>query len=143
MDDVARGALFAALSPSGLAVANADDPRAVAELGRSPAKSTRTYGFSKGADYRIALREPRGIAGTRLRIERASGSPVGDFPGSSGIDADSPLLGDAGALAVAASLAVVEWLIGRAMTGEELWALSELDSGGGAAHAGSARRRER
>jgi len=124
VDDVARekGALFAALSPNGLAVANADDPRAIAELARSPAESTRTYGFSTGTDYRIALREPRGLAGARLRIERASGSSV---------DADSPLLGAAGALAVAASLAVVEWLIGRAMTGEELRrALSELGSAG-------------
>jgi UDP-N-acetylmuramoyl-tripeptide--D-alanyl-D-alanine ligase len=112
LDDVARekGALFVALSPNGLAVANADDARAVAELRRSPAESTLTYGFSKGADYRITLREPRGPRGTRLCIERTHGA----------VDAESPLLGDAGALAVAASLAVVEWLIGRAMTGDEI-----------------------
>jgi UDP-N-acetylmuramoyl-tripeptide--D-alanyl-D-alanine ligase len=123
LDDVARekGALLAALPANGLAVANADDPRAVAELRRSPAASTRTYGFSTGADYRITLREPRGTTGTKLRIERTHGS----------VDTDSPLLGDAGALAVAASLAVVEWLIARAMTGEELKrALAGLASSG-------------
>ena len=47
MDDVGRekGALLAALPVNGLAVANADDARAVAELRRSPAETTRTYGF--------------------------------------------------------------------------------------------------
>jgi len=124
VDDVARekGALFAGLSPRGLAIANGDDPLAAAQLVRSTAANVRTYGFSKATDYRIALRSPLGIAGSRLRIERRTGSHL---------EADSPLLGDAGALAVAASLAVVEWLIDRAVSEEEFRAaLSGLASGG-------------
>ncbi len=123
VDEVARekGALLGALAPSGLGVANGDDPRALAELRRSGARNAKTYGFSNGADYRIVLREALGIAGSHLRIERSG----------SAIEADSPLLGDAGALAVAASLAVVEWLLGRRMTGDELGrALSGALSGG-------------
>jgi UDP-N-acetylmuramoyl-tripeptide--D-alanyl-D-alanine ligase len=124
VEDVARekGALFAGLSPRGLAVANGDDPLVVAELARSPSGKTRTYGFSKTADYRIALRCALGVAGSRVRIERAAGSSA---------EVDSPLLGDAGALAVAASLAVVEWLVDREVTADELRsALSGIASGG-------------
>jgi UDP-N-acetylmuramoyl-tripeptide--D-alanyl-D-alanine ligase len=124
VDDVARekGALFAGLSPRGLAVANADDGRAVAQLERSSAAAARTYGFSKRADYRIAQRSPRGSHGSSLRIERAAGSTL---------DIESPLLGDAGALAVAASIAVVEWLVDRTMTQDEVRsALAGLAAGG-------------
>jgi UDP-N-acetylmuramoyl-tripeptide--D-alanyl-D-alanine ligase len=124
VDNVARekGALLAALPPEGLAVVNADDPRALGQLARACAANKTTYGFSKHADYRIALRESRGVRGARLRIERASGAVV---------DADSPLLGDVGALAVAASLAVVEGLLRRVMTAAELRvALLELESAG-------------
>jgi UDP-N-acetylmuramoyl-tripeptide--D-alanyl-D-alanine ligase len=123
VDDVARekGALFAGLSSRGLAVANGDDPRVVAQLARSTAAQARTYGFSKTADYRIAERSPLRAVGNHLRIERAAGTSL---------ETDSPLLGDAGALAVAASLAVVEWLVGRDMSADEVRsALSGLASG--------------
>jgi UDP-N-acetylmuramoyl-tripeptide--D-alanyl-D-alanine ligase len=124
VDDVARekGSLFAGISPRGLAVANGDDPKVVAQLTRSSGSAVRTYGFSKDVDYHIALRTPLGITGSRIRIERRTGSSI---------ETDSPLLGDAGALAVAASLAVVEWLVDRPMSEEELRsALSGLESGG-------------
>ena len=100
VDDVAieKGALLAALPPSGLAVVNADDPRAVAQLSRSPARDVRTYGFGATADYRITARQPLGLRGTTLAVERSGAR----------IEAQSPLLGDAGALAVAASLAVAD-----------------------------------
>lgn len=123
VDDVAveKGALFAALPPSGLAVVNADDARALAQLSRSPARDARTYGFSPTCDYRIAIRQPRGLLGTDLAIERSGAR----------IEARSPLLGDAGALAVAASLAVAEWVLNRPLDQAALEAaLADLGAGG-------------
>jgi UDP-N-acetylmuramoyl-tripeptide--D-alanyl-D-alanine ligase len=105
-----KGALLAALRPDGLAVVNADDARAKSQLDRSPAKQALTFGFDDRADYRVALAEARGARGNRLRIARKVGT----------VEVDSPLLGDAGALAVAASLAVAEWAVGRAATKNEL-----------------------
>jgi UDP-N-acetylmuramoyl-tripeptide--D-alanyl-D-alanine ligase len=119
IEDVAheKGALFAALPAGGLAVANADDARAKGELERSAAKTALTYGFSENADYRVSLAASRGAAGNRLRIMR----------GTSALEIESPLLGEAGALAVAASLAVAEWALGRAAEVAELQsALSPL-----------------
>jgi UDP-N-acetylmuramoyl-tripeptide--D-alanyl-D-alanine ligase len=107
---VEKGALLAALPASGLAVVNADDARAVKQLDRSLASKKVTFGFTGKADYRVTIAEPRGREGNRLRIERPAGSVV----------VDSPLLGDAGALAACASLAVAEWALGRAATFGEL-----------------------
>jgi UDP-N-acetylmuramoyl-tripeptide--D-alanyl-D-alanine ligase len=123
VDDVAveKGALLAALPPSGLAVVNGDDTRAVVQLERSPARAKLTYGFSKGADYRIVARQPRGLTGSTIAIERSG----------SRIETRSPLLGDAGALAVAASLAVSEWVMNRSLDQAELEsALARLTAGG-------------
>jgi UDP-N-acetylmuramoyl-tripeptide--D-alanyl-D-alanine ligase len=123
VDDVAveKGALLAALSPNGIAVVNGDDARAMAQLARSPARRTLAYGFGGGVDYRIVARDPLGLGGTALAIERAG----------SRIEVLSPLLGDAGALAVAASLAVVEALLARKLEGPELSAaLAGLGAGG-------------
>jgi UDP-N-acetylmuramoyl-tripeptide--D-alanyl-D-alanine ligase len=123
VDDVAveKGALIAALPPNGLAVVNADDARAVAQLQRSPAHDRLTYGFSPTADYRIVTRRPRGMSGSTVAIERSGAR----------IEAHSPLLGDAGALAVAASLAVTEWILHRPLDPAELEsALSRLTAGG-------------
>lgn len=112
IDDVAaeKGALLAALPVAGLAVVNADDARAKGELSRSPAKTSLTYGFSEEADYRLTLVASRGAEGNRLRVKRPAGV----------VEIDSPLLGEAGALAVAASLAVAEWAVGRGVKMDEL-----------------------
>ncbi|HMJ51519.1 MAG TPA: UDP-N-acetylmuramoyl-tripeptide--D-alanyl-D-alanine ligase [Polyangiaceae bacterium] len=120
---VEKGALLAALPSGGLAVANADDARAVAQLARSSANTTFTFGFAEKSDYRVAIVESRGARGSRLSIVRRSGT----------LEVDSPLLGEAGALAIAASLAVAEWAIGRAASVEEVQAalspLAEEDDG--------------
>ena len=112
IDEVAaeKGALLAALPKSGLAVANADDARAVAQLANSPAQTSLTYGFSDKADYRVVFAESHGARGNRLRLVRRAGE----------LEVDSPLLGEAGALAVTASLAVAEWVTTRAATVDEL-----------------------
>jgi len=123
VEDVAveKGALLAALPPSGLAVVNADDARALAQLSRSPARDALTYGFSAKADYRIVTRQSLGPRGTNVTIERSGAR----------IEARSPLLGDAGALAVAASLAVAEWILNRPLDQAELEsALADLAGAG-------------
>jgi UDP-N-acetylmuramoyl-tripeptide--D-alanyl-D-alanine ligase len=114
IEDVAleKGDLLAALPAGGLAVANADDERAAAQLGRTSAGTVRTYGFSEKADYRVELVTTRGAKGNRLRVVR----PRPQEP----VEIESPLLGEAGALAVTASLAVAEWAIGRAAKVDEL-----------------------
>jgi len=58
----------------------------------------------------VVLAASRGARGNRLRIERRAGA----------VELESPLLGEAGALAVAASLAVAEWATGRAANEGEL-----------------------
>ena len=112
IEDVAleKGALLAALPANGLAVVNGDDARAVKQLERSKANDAFTFGFGEKADYRVALAASRGARGNRLRIERRAGA----------VELESPLLGEAGALAVAASLAVAEWATGRAANEGEL-----------------------
>jgi UDP-N-acetylmuramoyl-tripeptide--D-alanyl-D-alanine ligase len=121
VDDVAveKGALFAALSSGGLAVANADDDRATAELLRSPAQKKLTYGFAEKADYRVSIAASRGARGNRLRIARPSGE----------LEVESPLLGSAGALAVSGSLAVAEWAAGRAAITAEIEGALSVFSG--------------
>jgi len=112
IDEVAleKGALLAALPANGVAVVNADDDRALQQLSRSSANASFTFGFAEKADYRVAFADSRGARGNRLRIQRRAGT----------VEVDSPLLGQAGALAVAASVAVAEWAVGRAPTESEL-----------------------
>ncbi len=119
-----KGALFAALSPEGLAIGNADDARVRRELERSPAGRRLTYGVASPADYRIARRELDGVTRARLRIERADGSAV---------DLVTPLLGEAGALACAAAIAAAEGLTGERVDGDLATdALARADVGAGA-----------
>src|SRR5262252_1144668 len=100
-----KGALLAALGEDGLAVVNADDPLVMGELGRSKARRRIAYGFSPDADYRILRREPSGALESTITLMRPAGP----------VDLKYPLLGDAGALAVTAAVAVVEGLLGRAL----------------------------
>jgi UDP-N-acetylmuramoyl-tripeptide--D-alanyl-D-alanine ligase len=112
VDDVGveKGALFAALGESGIAVANADDPRVMAQLSGSRAGRVVTFGLAETADYRILLRESLGRRGARLVL----GGPFGNR------ELIMPLLGEAGATAAAAGLAVAEAVLGRALGPEEL-----------------------
>jgi UDP-N-acetylmuramoyl-tripeptide--D-alanyl-D-alanine ligase len=119
-----KGALFAALPPGGLAVGNADDARVQRELGRGPARRS-TYGAHENADLRIAARTIDGITRSRVRLERRR-------DGSS-IDLTTPLVGEAGALACAAAIAVTEEILGEQVTGEVASeAFARADVGGGA-----------
>lgn len=105
LEDVAdeEGDLFAALPPEGVAVGNADDPHVVAQLERAGARRRVGYGRAAGAAYRIAARRPEGLRGSVIEVER----------GGAAVAMRVPLLGEAGALAAAAALAVVEEVLGE------------------------------
>jgi UDP-N-acetylmuramoyl-tripeptide--D-alanyl-D-alanine ligase len=113
-----KGALFAALSREGLAVGNADDVRVRRALDAAPVRRAVSYGFAPEATYRIAAREPLGLDRARVTLARAASARAGG--GSS--ELITPLLGEAGALACAAAVAVVEELSGRTFSGDELTA---------------------
>jgi UDP-N-acetylmuramoyl-tripeptide--D-alanyl-D-alanine ligase len=106
-----EGSLLAALRPGGVAASNADDARCLRQLERSPAHTRLTYGVSRHVSYRISRCDTEGPRGTSVRIERQDGSALAGH---------SPLLGLPGAYALAASIALSEALLGRALTTLEL-----------------------
>jgi UDP-N-acetylmuramoyl-tripeptide--D-alanyl-D-alanine ligase len=106
-----EGALLAALAPNAVAVGNVDDPRVRRRLAASPAQRKVGYGTADDAAYRIVARSLRGSAGSRVSVRRPDGTVA---------EATASLLGLPGALAVTAGLAVVESVLGRALTPAEL-----------------------
>lgn len=106
VDDVAheKGSLLAALSPNGTAVINGDDARAWGQRGRSPAGRALRHGLGPDADVRVVERTPDGLSRSRLRLAlspaaRALGARFDELTVS------TPLIGVAGAYAVAAAVA--------------------------------------
>lgn len=63
----AKGELLEALPPSGLAIVNADDPRALA-LGRQATARLLTFGRHPEANVRGDVQEDRGVHGIRCRL---------------------------------------------------------------------------
>ena len=63
----AKGELTASLDASGVAIVNADDPRALA-LGQQSAGRLTTFGQTQRADVRGWVQENLGLAGTRCRV---------------------------------------------------------------------------
>jgi UDP-N-acetylmuramoyl-tripeptide--D-alanyl-D-alanine ligase len=111
-----EGALLRGLRKTASAVINADDERCVRQLEGSPTAKPIGYGFRASPKktenhYRILGQESLGGGGTRVRIER---------PGATLLDVRSPLLGPPGAYALAAALASIEAILGRALSGEEV-----------------------
>lgn len=100
--DIARekGAIFAALGESGVAIANADDERVMSETKRSRGRVV-TFGRSEQASYRLAARESLGSRGSRVTVERKASS----------LSVDLPLIGEAAAIDFVAALAAVEELV--------------------------------
>jgi len=118
-----KGALFRALSPEGIAIANGDDPRVFAEMMRSPARRRLRYGTAEGADIRVVERKPEGLSLSRVTLERPDGSRT---------SFKTPLIGEAGALACAAAVAVAESRLGVRVSGETVEAaFARADVGGG------------
>ena len=94
-----EGALLAALGPAGTAIANADDARALRQVGASPAAHKLSFGTNEQADYRIVARRAQGLAESVVELARPRGGNVTLTTG---------VIGAPGALALAAALAVTE-----------------------------------
>ncbi|MDX2051474.1 MAG: UDP-N-acetylmuramoyl-tripeptide--D-alanyl-D-alanine ligase [Polyangiaceae bacterium] len=106
-----EGALFAELSPSGIAVGNLDDPRVERLLAGSHAIVKLGYG-SGAADYAIVQREVLNASHTHVTLRRPHGvEPLGFR---------AALPGRAGALAAACAVAVAESTVGRSLSTSEV-----------------------
>jgi UDP-N-acetylmuramoyl-tripeptide--D-alanyl-D-alanine ligase len=107
LDGVAReeGALFQSLDPDGIAIGNGDDERVARELGRARSRRRIRYGFNAASAVRALLRSPRSLGSQLVRVRGRYGD----------LDVVAPLVGEAGAYAVLAAIAV-----GEALTGEAL-----------------------
>lgn len=127
IDGVARekGALLRALPERGVALGNGDDARVRAALASSPASRRALYGRAEDAAVRVTARAPVGMTGSRLTLA---------LPGSTSITFETPLLGEAGALASAAAVAVAAIALGAEVTADrcaEAFARADVGAGAG------------
>jgi UDP-N-acetylmuramoyl-tripeptide--D-alanyl-D-alanine ligase len=99
-----KGDLLAALPPSGVAIANGDDPRSAAQLLRSPASTWVRYGEDPGCDVALVARELRGVAGQRITTRVLGLSSVVRPL----LELDLALLGRAGVSAALAAIAAAD-----------------------------------
>ncbi|HEY3256097.1 MAG TPA: UDP-N-acetylmuramoyl-tripeptide--D-alanyl-D-alanine ligase [Polyangiaceae bacterium] len=106
LDGIEReeGEIWTGLGPEGLAVANADDARVARTLQTISPTRSLSYGYAEGANYRLRARTPHALGGSLLELERRT--PFAQ----DAIRLETPLLGEAGAYATLAALAVAEWL---------------------------------
>jgi UDP-N-acetylmuramoyl-tripeptide--D-alanyl-D-alanine ligase len=95
-----KGAIFASLTASGVCVANADDPHAMAQVHRSKCARVLTFGRHPEADVRVIQATSRGWQGQDLRMQVRWESRLHT------VVASVPLLGGAGVYASSAALAV-------------------------------------
>jgi UDP-N-acetylmuramoyl-tripeptide--D-alanyl-D-alanine ligase len=122
-----KGALLRALGEDGIAVGNGDDERVMKELEGSLARHKFRYGVRPGLELRIVERKPEGLDRSRVTLSRATD------PGRPIVFA-TPLIGEAGALACAAAIAVAEALLGARVTSleaEEAFVQADVGAGGG------------
>jgi UDP-N-acetylmuramoyl-tripeptide--D-alanyl-D-alanine ligase len=105
LDGIEReeGEIWSGLAPEGLALSNADDTRVQRTLEPIRARAL-SYGYAENANYRLRARTSSALGGSRLHIERRT-----PFAQDS-IELETSLLGDAGAYASLAALAVGEWV---------------------------------
>ena len=126
-----KAALFRSLSREGVAVGNGDDARIRGALEATACARRVTYGRNATADVRIAERTPIGMTRSSVVLVRADGRRSAF---------ETPLVGEAGALACAAAVAAVEaafavqldgaWLtdaFGRVQVGEGAQRLVPLE----------------
>lgn len=105
-----EGQIWSGLVASGVAVANADDPRVQRTLTSASPARVMSYGFAESASYRLLSRTSTALGGSRLLVQRRT-----SFCDDS-ILLETPLLGDAGAYATLAALAVGEWAAEAALS---------------------------
>lgn len=106
-----KAALFRSLSRGGIAVGNADDARIREALGASPCGRRVTYGRSAGANVRVLERTPMGMTRSSVVLAHEDGRRSAF---------ETPLVGEAGALACAAAVAAVESAFGVRLDGASL-----------------------
>ena len=111
LDGIEReeGEIWSGLAPEGVAVANADDARVQRTLELIKPHRALSYGYAASANYRLRSRTSSALGGSLLQIDRRS-----SFSQDS-IELQTSLLGDAGAYAALAALAVGEWVTQTAL----------------------------
>jgi len=104
-DGIARekGALFEALGAGAVAVANADDPRVVAQLARTRARPLR-FGRCAAADVRAGRETPLADGGVAFELVAPAGRAAVRVHGVGTVLVINALAAAAGALAAGASL---------------------------------------
>jgi UDP-N-acetylmuramoyl-tripeptide--D-alanyl-D-alanine ligase len=114
LDGIEReeGEIWSGLGPEGMAIVNADDERVQRTLQTINHTRSLSYGYAEDANYRLLSRTPSALGGSRLELQRRT-SFVQDA-----IAIETSLLGDAGAYATLAALAVGEWLSQAALEPE-------------------------
>jgi UDP-N-acetylmuramoyl-tripeptide--D-alanyl-D-alanine ligase len=120
-----KNALFRALPEDGVAIGNADDPRVREGLLASRARTRILYGRAPDAFVKIVARELRGLDRSQIRIDAGH---LGEIVFA------TPLLGEAGALASAAAVAVVDLALGLPLTSAicaEAFARADVGAGAG------------
>jgi len=95
-----KGAVYGSLGTEGVAIVNGDDGRAREQWAMCAAGRKLAYGRGDGSDVRITSQRLEGVDTQQLgyEVKRAGGSWT--------LQASVPLLGDAGAYACAAAIAV-------------------------------------
>ena len=106
-----KAALFRALSREGVAVGNGDDARVRRALEATQATRRITYGRGATADVRVVERTPLGMTLSHVAIAHADGRQS---------TFETPLVGEAGALACAGAVAAVEAAFGVRLDGDGL-----------------------
>lgn len=106
-----EGSLFAGLLSGAIAIGNADDPRVMRQLQRARVEQRSSYGFAESADYRVLEYTPGADGGSRMVVAR---------PGRASLALDCPLVGRAGAYALAAAVAAAEACTGQPLGASEL-----------------------
>jgi UDP-N-acetylmuramoyl-tripeptide--D-alanyl-D-alanine ligase len=100
-----KGAVYRALEPSGVAIVNADDARAMRAAEATRAGLVLTFGTAASADYRLTARTPTEDGGALVTIV-VSRESVGLAPRV--LELRFPLPGEAAALDLAGALAAQE-----------------------------------
>jgi len=114
LDGIEReeGEIWSGLGSEGIAIANADDERVQRTLQTVSHVRSLSYGFAEGANYRLRARTPSALGGSSLEVERRTAFAQDT------IRIETSLLGEAGAYATLAALAVGEWLSQAALAPE-------------------------
>jgi len=109
--------IWSGLAVGGVALFNADDARVARTVASSRAAAVSlSYGVREDSQYRLLSRETTALGGSRLRVARRN-----DFVQDT-LEFETPLLGNPGAYAALAALAVGEWAVKRPLEASEMTA---------------------